>query len=194
MKHNILVILGIIGCALVLKLSVILASHHILRPSVITSSSEGRRNIKEGGAKDIYYNLRMNSGAPEMLPARLTISQAPLTINAYAAPGRIILTSGALNFVKSKDELAEVLGHEMGHIMMMHSSMRANIKNIDQRLLEANADKFGLYLMLKSGYNICKARDFFVRLNKQNGDSVLTTDHPGYTQRIDELTFPQCSY
>ncbi|MFC3811197.1 M48 family metalloprotease [Lacihabitans lacunae] len=45
------------------------------------------------------------------------------TINAFALPGgQIFITAGLLGRLKSKDQLAGVLGHEVGHVIYRHSS------------------------------------------------------------------------
>ena len=47
-------------------------------------------------------------------------------INALALPGgRIIMTRGIINFVSGPNELAGILGHEMGHVASNHSLERA---------------------------------------------------------------------
>ena len=41
-------------------------------------------------------------------------------VNAYAAPGQIVVTSGLLRFVASDDELAVAMAHEMAHLTRGH--------------------------------------------------------------------------
>ncbi|MCM8794259.1 MAG: M48 family metallopeptidase [Candidatus Omnitrophica bacterium] len=45
-------------------------------------------------------------------------------VNAFASPGRIIVTSGLLRFVRSDDELAIVLSHELAHLTNGHYAKR----------------------------------------------------------------------
>ena len=48
-------------------------------------------------------------------------------INAFAVPGcYIYITRGLLAAMNSEDELASVLGHEVGHVVADHSDRRAN--------------------------------------------------------------------
>ncbi|MFA5203477.1 MAG: M48 family metalloprotease [Lentisphaeria bacterium] len=43
-------------------------------------------------------------------------------INAFAAPGGfIVVTTGMLRFLRSEDELAVILGHEVGHVELQHA-------------------------------------------------------------------------
>ncbi len=45
------------------------------------------------------------------------------TINAFALPGgQIFITAAMLSKLKSKDEVASVLGHEIGHVINRHSA------------------------------------------------------------------------
>jgi predicted Zn-dependent protease len=45
------------------------------------------------------------------------------TVNAFALPGgQIFITEALLRLLKSEDELAGVLGHEIGHVVGRHSS------------------------------------------------------------------------
>ncbi|MFN8429730.1 MAG: M48 family metalloprotease [Spirosomataceae bacterium] len=47
----------------------------------------------------------------------------PETINAFALPGgQVFITAGLLSKLKSDDQLAGVLGHEIGHVVYRHSS------------------------------------------------------------------------
>lgn len=69
------------------------------------------------------------------------------TINAFAAPGGIVyITTGLLDRLESKDELASILGHEIGHVCAQHSvrewrtaqNMQNILTVIDVGLLFAN--------------------------------------------------------
>lgn len=47
------------------------------------------------------------------------------TLNAFALPGnKIGVHSGLLNLVDNQDQLAAVIGHEIGHVMSRHSNER----------------------------------------------------------------------
>lgn len=59
---------------------------------------------------------------PQHLPAEYGILLNPgdQKINAYAAPGRVILTQRLVNFTLNDDELALVVGHELAHHAQGH--------------------------------------------------------------------------
>lgn len=55
-----------------------------------------------------------------VVPLRVWVVRSPV-INAVALPGgHVVVFSGLLDFVQSGDELAGVLAHEIGHVMLRH--------------------------------------------------------------------------
>jgi beta-barrel assembly-enhancing protease len=113
---------------------------------------------------------------------KLTVIK-PGFVNAFAVPGgHIFVTKGLLQRVKSDDELAGVLGHEVGHIVARHSmnnikhqilyqaiisQMRKRSKNLEKlgfvyslfagmrysRKNEQESDYIGARYLAKAGYN-----------------------------------------
>lgn len=70
------------------------------------------------------------------------------TVNAFALPGgQIFITEGLLRRFKSEDQLAGVLGHEMGHVVGRHS----NEQMANSRLWSGLAQ--GVGVMTSDGYN-----------------------------------------
>lgn len=62
----------------------------------------------------------------------------PNTINAFALPGgQIFITSGLLSRLKSEDQLAGVLGHEVGHVVARHSAEKLAQMELAQGLTGA---------------------------------------------------------
>jgi predicted Zn-dependent protease len=56
-------------------------------------------------------------------PFRFYLLADDKTVNAFALPGgQIFITSGLFRLLKSEDQLAGVLGHEIGHVVGRHSN------------------------------------------------------------------------
>jgi Zn-dependent protease with chaperone function len=120
-------------------------------------------------------------------------------INAFSLPGGFIyLNFGLLNFVNSDDELAGVMGHEMGHVERRHVvtlPAKAQALNLIIGILsifspflyrfggligsaalykisradELQADQYGLMLMTRAGYDPDAMVTFMQRLEAEYG-------------------------
>ncbi len=78
------------------------------------------------------------------------------TVNAMTTPGYIFVYRGILNAVKTDDELAGVLAHEIGHSVAHHVAKAQTKQALDQQQvaqLKASNSKFSQFLakMLESG-------------------------------------------
>ena len=59
----------------------------------------------------------------------------PKTVNAFALPGgQIFITTALLSRLKSEDQIAGVLGHEVGHVIERHSAERMAESSLFQGL------------------------------------------------------------
>jgi predicted Zn-dependent protease len=72
----------------------------------------------------------------------------PETINAFALPGgQIFITVGLLKRLSSEDQIAGVLGHEIGHVIGRHSAQQMAKSDLTNGLLgavvSATADPYG---------------------------------------------------
>ncbi|WP_026942683.1 M48 family metallopeptidase [Hellea balneolensis] len=112
------------------------------------------------------------------------------TINAYADGRNITMTTGMMNFVKNDDELALIVGHELGHNTMGH--IRKVVSNIILSLggtrytrpFESESDYVGLYYMVRAGYNPDGVEEFWRRLAVTNPKHVARAKtHPTYPNR-----------
>jgi len=157
--------------------------------------------------KDVPYNIKILDVAD---------------VNAFSTlGGYVYVNEGTLDFVQSDDELAGVLGHETGHIERRHavtSNNKAQIVNIllgvgslfspflyrfgqiieagafakISRTDETEADKYGLMLMARAGYDPDAMVSFMQHLgvveNEPGGllDKYLA-DHPGVPNRVSHL-------
>ena len=75
---------------------------------------------------------------PQRLPAEyaILVQTQDRQINAYAAPGQIILTQRLVNFCLNDDELALIVGHEMAHQVLGHLVRGAAHRQLGQLLGE----------------------------------------------------------
>jgi hypothetical protein len=126
-------------------------------------------------------------------------------VNAFSDGSHIVVTSGLLAFVRSPDELAWVLAHEIGHHALEHSN-RAKLQDVLNRFLtatvgeaphklvqieaERQADQFGAHLLVRAGFDLQKARSFLERVHTYR--SRMTTaefarSHPSDQERLAAL-------
>ncbi|MEE2923383.1 MAG: M48 family metallopeptidase [bacterium] len=128
-------------------------------------------------------------------------------INAYAIPGdKILVTRGLWETVKSENELAMVLAHELGHFKLRHhlkaygrlgiimflmipftgqdlgaeliQMILDNVVSGYQRQQEISADDFGLFLMQKEyGKQSAGLTSFFEKLSKKENFATKLLSH-----------------
>ena len=172
------------------------------RGDIILSSTEkpvsatGKRfqilleeNPKEIKVKRGDDTFSVNVKPVEICKYPVRLSQTS-TITAYADGKKITMTAGMMNFVKSDDELALIIGHELGHNTMGH--IRKVVTNLIVTLgktrytrpFESEADYVGMYYMVRAGYNPNNVEDVWRRLALTNPKSVVRAKtHPAYPDR-----------
>jgi len=130
----------------------------------------GKKLIDNSIAKNTPYNYEFHLLAD------------PTTINAFALPGgQIFITYALFSKLDNEDQLAGILGHEIGHVLGRHSAERIAesdfwstvttgasvgadmgemVSGIGQQTLltngrddELESDELGVKFMMKSGYN-----------------------------------------
>jgi Zn-dependent protease with chaperone function len=142
---------------------------------------------------------RVRPPADGMVPLRVWVVRSPM-INAVALPGgHIVVFSGLLGFAQSGDELAGVLAHEIGHVMLRHPTRiaieRATVSaffglffgdiaggtmlggvgslllgNAYSRDMERAADDLGVDILSRNGLDPRALARFFERLSTQYKD------------------------
>jgi len=98
--------------------------------------------------------------------------------NAFAdrGEGRVVVFSELIREVKNDDELAAVVGHELGHVVLGHDKSAPNA--------EADADYFGLYLAARAGYDPQAGAEIWRRFSRTKPwDLVESETHPSAPQR-----------
>lgn len=128
--------------------------------------------------------------------------------NAFALPGgHIFVSRGLLALMTSEDELANVMGHEISHVVRRHAATRQAIERHRTRFImpwiragqdasysrdmERQADKEGQMLAAAAGYDPLALSTFLSALGKAERlargsarpPSMFDT-HPGTTERV----------
>jgi predicted Zn-dependent protease len=148
--------------------------------------------------------------------------------NAFALPGnKIGVHTGMITLVDNQDQLAAVIGHEVGHVLAKHSNERASQEtavsegmNIIQaigapqttlgqtalgllgvgaqygilmpysRVHESEADKIGVDLMAKSGFDPRQSINLWQKMEQasQGRQPIeFMSTHPSHATRIQDL-------
>ncbi|QJE00868.1 M48 family metalloprotease [Massilia forsythiae] len=133
-------------------------------------------------------------------------------VNAYADGSRVLVTRGMLNFTRDDDELAFVLAKTMAHNMLGHPGLQRNKETLasivdnlrsvtpDTSMLigsggikampadaDAAADRLGIYLAARAGYDVADAPAFWRRLAEAAPPTVLNgygANHPALPARL----------
>ena len=138
----------------------------------------------------------------QTLDYQLHVEENPM-VNAMALPGgHIVLYRGLLDRVESENELAMILGHELGHfgerhhlkglgrglvLLVLSATLLGDQSGITQFLQDSLAkvesrfsqqqeqqvDEFGLHLLQKTYDHVAGATDFFERIQKEEPEGPL---------------------
>ncbi len=148
-------------------------------------------------------------------------------VNAFALPGgKIGIYTGLLDAVENQHQLAAVIGHEVGHVILEHGNQKISqdllvkgglaaierlIKDKDpqekkailtglglgaqvglalpySRHHEAEADRVGLELMARAGFDPRESVTFWKNMNRSGGQTPeFLSTHPSDENRIQDL-------
>jgi membrane-associated protease RseP (regulator of RpoE activity) len=133
-------------------------------------------------------------------------------VNSYADGSRVVVTRGMLNFTQNDDEVAYVLAAGLAHNLLGHAAAQRSAATVGSMIdnltrvkpddslligsggikampaeLDAVADRLGLYMLARAGYDIDGVDDFWKRLAAGYPATVLngyTANHPGTGVRL----------
>jgi peptidase M48-like protein/PDZ domain-containing protein len=126
-------------------------------------------------------------------------------VNALSDGSNIVLTTGLLQFVRSPDQLAWVVAHEVGHHVLEHaetaklqlmlnrflsSTAGEPPRTLRQIDLERQADVYAADLMTRAGFDLREARrlmGWLQVLQKPPAENNLNQSHPPTQERIEAL-------
>lgn len=129
------------------------------------------------------------------------------TVNAFAKPEGIWVTTGMLKFVNGDDELAVVLGHEMAHHILDHLSKQERNRFwgallggmfgaarlgaqqaslVHSQDFEKEADVMGLYLAARAGFDVSQAPQLWRRMAVSHPAAIHAQGgtHPSTVERF----------
>lgn len=191
--------------------------------SEIESDSSGMELLDSAAYSKIYgylYSIRdslLNSGQVHYkteFPWRIRIIKDDSTLNAFCAPGGYIyIYTGILKYLEAEDQLAGVLGHEMGHADLRHSTRqltkmygvqtligliagdRELVRQVTSSLIglsfsrthEKEADECSVRYLCPTRYNSDAGALFFEKISKEGGvrpPEILST-HPDPGNRVE---------
>jgi beta-barrel assembly-enhancing protease len=102
------------------------------------------------------------------------------SINARA-DGRYVQIDGAMvDFVTNDDELATIMGHELAHNVLRHIALKTPSKQA-----EYEADRLGVWLMARAGYDVDAVVPFWTRFEKRTNAGIFADGtHPSPKKRL----------
>lgn len=167
---------------------------------------------EEGGSGDVMTFWVEREGVPTMLQVTPVLRcDYPVVmsdeafVNAFADGESVVVTKGLMKFVESDDELALVVGHEMGHNVMGHIDKKsgnmlmgaildgliAGVTGVHTTTFqnaagmaysqeyEHEADYVGIYFMERAGYDGSNAPAMWRRMGADNPYAIThATTHP----------------
>ncbi|MFZ1675823.1 MAG: M48 family metallopeptidase [Saprospiraceae bacterium] len=115
---------------------------------------EGQKLVKEVGQRLIANSSAKNT--PYQYDFHLLAD--PETINAFALPGgQVFITAALFNKLENQDQLAGVLGHEIGHVVARHGAERIAQMELTQGLT-------GAAVIASGDYNTAQAAQMIANL------------------------------
>ncbi|MBU2018069.1 MAG: M48 family metalloprotease [Bacteroidetes bacterium] len=179
-------------------------------------------SAKNVEAYKLIYRVRdaiLNSGEVDFkddFTWRLRIINDDKTLNAFCTPGGYIyIYTGILKYLENEAQLAGVMGHEIAHADLRHSTRqmtkqfgvqvlldilagnRAMLKDVTAALVglknsranETEADRSSVQYLCPTSYNAAGGAGFFEKIQKEGGDrqpEFLST-HPDPGKRVENF-------
>ena len=135
-------------------------------PAQLTVSRDGReQKVEIAGDKGCASRVQIVSGG---------------SINAAADGQYVQVNNAMLGFVASDEELAVVVAHELAHNILRHRALKTRSKQA-----EYAADRLGVWLMARAGYNVDIVVPFWTRFEKRTNAGIFADgSHPSPKKRV----------
>ena len=115
-----------IGSVQEYQLGLAIASRILPLYPVVSANDKAAQYVAELGA-----TLAATSNDPMPYNGYSFVLVRSDEVNAFAVPGGFVfVTTGMLKFLKNEDELAAILGHEMGHMELRHGMSSVGKENV----------------------------------------------------------------
>lgn len=154
--------------------------------TAIETIKEKRQEAKDAKIQEIFKALKNSAGIETYrIPLFITEARTP---NAYANfKQQVFITRGMLELLDyDEDSVAYVLGHELGHHMLLHTShaeFYGSSPFLESRYLEYMADLVSIPLVNGAGYNACKGATVWTKFGENFGYDILSESHPNFDVR-----------
>ena len=148
----------------------------------------GRVNLLRDGRE-----ITVSSSWPQLCyrPVRWTSS---MQVEARTTPNAVEVSQGLIDYVRSEDELAYAIAHELSHFMLDHSRLLSDARREGdlspsfRRNLEIDADRGAVFLMNKAGYDLMGALSFIDRSSVLRDFPLLgLSSHPRRSDRLADV-------
>jgi beta-barrel assembly-enhancing protease len=135
--------------------------------------------IKVGRADHPVVSFRPDIGCAsqvQVMPGR--------KLNASADGETIQITTALIAFAGNDDAVATVLAHELAHNVLEHRKVIKS-KSLTTKETETEADYWGMYFLVRAGFDGNRAIDFWDRYEaKTNKGWLADGTHPGKKERL----------
>ena len=191
----------------------------------IKSASKDYPLLPERGNEEVYRYIRsitkniLNSGNvkhKDVFAWQVKIIDDPQTLNAFATPGGYIYVyTGLIKFLDTEDQLAGVMGHEIAHADLRHSTRQmtssygvstllsvatgnANPGAVQQVLAgltslkfsrnhETEADTYSVNYLCNTKYDAAGAAGFFKKIAGSKSPPQFLSTHPNSADRVKNI-------
>ncbi len=181
--------------------------------------------LPERGNEELYRYVRgistklLNTGKVkyrDQFAWEVKIIDDSKTLNAFCTPGGFIYVyTGIIKFLDSEDQLAGVMGHEIAHAALRHSTRQmsqvygiaaltsvvtgnANPGLMEQIALglislrfsrnhETEADTHSVIYLCETGYNAAGAAGFFKKMEGSASPPQFLSTHPNPGNRVENI-------
>ena len=101
-------------------------------------------------------------------------------INAQADGRYVQINAAMLDFARTDDDLAVVVAHELAHNILRHRALHTPSKQA-----EYAADRMGVWLMARAGYDLDAVVPFWTRFEKRTSAGIFADGtHPSSKKRL----------